>query len=196
MKKNNEKYYLAVIALLLFSVKFTTVDAKTFDVGDKDLNMTIGVGSPWVLYHHNYTVRLPLVAASFDYGFRDDIGPGVISLGGIVAATTYKNPSAYIGLPDEYGYKSTTLIGAVRSTYHYKLVDKLDTYGGVHLGVRVERWKEYGNIPVLFDPGDINFRPVFNVFCGAKYYFTPQIAAMLELGYSIAFVNAGICIRL
>jgi hypothetical protein len=195
MNKNNKSFGAAIIALLLCSINLTNLNAQPFDVGDKNLNLTIGFGTPWVLYN-DYSTALPPITASFDYGFRDDIGPGVLSIGGIVGATTYKDQILNSGWIYEYGYKSTTFIMALRSTYHYQLVNKLDTYGGVHLGLRIERWREYGNSPPVFESRDIDYLPVFSLFGGARYYFTDQIAAMLELGYSIAFINVGICYKL
>ena len=193
MKNNLESTTIATFALLFSSIILLPVHGQPFDVGNKNLNMTIGMGTPWVLYN-DYKTVLPPVTASFDYGIRDDIGPGILSIGGVMAATTYKDSKT---TPDDYGYKSTTLIMALRSTYHYQLVNKLDTYGGIHLGMRMEMWKEYGDFPPAYETmDDLRLRPMMSLFGGAKYYFTDNIAAMLELGFSIAFINAGICIKL
>jgi hypothetical protein len=184
-------------ALILFlTTEEIHAQPQPFDKGDKNLNISIGMGTPWVLFN-DYKTVLPPITASFDYGFRDDIGPGVLSLGGVIGATTYKDVGTiYTNWQYEYGYKSTTAIVALRSTYHYQIVNKIDTYGGIHLGMRVEKWSQYGNFPPYQESRDINFRPVFNIFGGAKYFFTDKIAAMLELGYGIAFINAGICLKL
>jgi hypothetical protein len=178
MKKHS--HFLPLVLLILVILFITHGTSKA----------TIGFGSPWV-YLNSYHTVLPPVALSFDYGFRDDIGPGILSIGGMLGATTYRDRASSF----TYGYKSTTAIIALRGTYHYQFIDQLDTYAGVHLGLRFESWKEYGII-VLVEPRDFNVRPVFNLFAGAKYYVTDQIALMLELGYSIAFINAGVCIRL
>jgi hypothetical protein len=197
MKTCNKSLGQVLFTMLLLFIKTSPNFAQPplFDVGDKNLNLTIGMGTPWVLFN-DYRTALPPVSVSFDYGFRDDIGPGVISLGGIIGATTYKDVLAAYGWLYDYGYKSTTLIMALRSTYHYQIVDKLDTYGGVHVGMRVEKWKAYGNFPPDYKSRNIDFRPIINLFGGAKYYFTDDLGVMLELGYGIAFINAGICLKL
>jgi hypothetical protein len=195
MKNYNRLYGIAMLTLLISWVSLTIVNAQHFDKGDKNLNITIGMGTPWVLYN-DYKTVLPPVSGSFDYGFRDDLGPGVLSIGGMIGATTYKDARTAYNWQYEYGYKSTTLILALRSTYHYKIVDKLDTYGGVHLGMRIEKWKPYGDFPPIYETRNTDYWPVFNLFGGAKYFFTDKIAVMLELGYGIAFINAGICLKL
>jgi hypothetical protein len=188
---------LVLIVFICFSVfvSLPHANGQYFDTGDKDLNITVGIGSPWVLYN-DYRTILPPIVTSFDYGFRDDIGPGVISVGGLLAFTTYKDPRAGTDGPDEYGYKSTTVILAARSTYHYQFFEKFDTYAGMHMGLRIEDWKEYGDFPPINDKENSELHFLFNVYGGAKYYFTDKLAAMLEMGFSIAFINAGICIRL
>jgi hypothetical protein len=193
MQKNSSK--IVLITALFISLGHAQLSGQLFKVGEKDLNFTIGVGTPWV-YINNYHTVLPAVVLSFDYGFRDDLGPGVLSIGGMVGATTYKDSRTSVNWLNDYGYKSTTAVVALRGTYHYELINKLDTYGGVHLGARFESWKQYGNFPLVYEPLDFDIRPVFSLFAGAKYYFNQQIAAMVEIGYSIAFINAGVCIKL
>jgi hypothetical protein len=195
MNKQNGSIKLVLLAILFIASAYTQLSGQLFNVGDKNLNLTIGIGTPWVLYNNYHTV-LPPVAASFDYGFRDDLGPGILSIGGMVGATTYRDHRTSINWVNDYGYKSTTAIVALRGTYHYQFIDKLDTYGGIHLGMRFESWKQYGNFPTVYEPKDFDMRPVFSLFGGAKYYFTEQLAAMVEVGYSIAFVNLGVCVKL
>ncbi len=108
---------LLIVVLTLFQCNHN-VKGQPFNVGDKHLNFTIGYGTPWV-FRNSYRTMLPPVAVSFDYGFRDDLGPGVIGIGGILGAATYKNEVLDAGWLDEYGWKSTNLIGAIRGTYHY-----------------------------------------------------------------------------
>ena len=37
---------------------------------------------------------------------------------------------------------------------------------------------------------------VYAGFIGARYYFTPKLAAMAELGYGIAILNIGVSFKL
>jgi hypothetical protein len=164
-------------------------------VGNKDLNLMIGMGTPWVLIN-DYRTILPPFTASLDYGFRDDNRARGIKSWRHGGLTTYRDIRTAITWVDDYGYKSTTGIVALRSTYHYELIRKLDTYGGMHLGMRAERWVEYGNFPHGAELRDgFDMHPVVSLFAGAKYYINDKFAAMAEIGYSIAFVNLGVCIK-
>ncbi len=196
MKSTLTHLKIAVVTVIITLLCQSQLKGQLFKVGNKDLNLMIGMGTPWVLIN-DYRTILPPFTASLDYGFRDDIGPGVLSLGGMVALTTYRDIRTAITWVDDYGYKSTTGIVALRSTYHYELIRKLDTYGGMHLGMRAERWVEYGNFPHGAELRDgFDMHPVVSLFAGAKYYINDKFAAMAEIGYSIAFVNLGVCIKL
>jgi hypothetical protein len=188
------------IILLTGTLALTITSHKArgqlFNVGDKHLNFTVGYGTPWVLHNH-YRTMLPPLAVSFDLGFRDDLGPGVLSIGGIVGATTYKYVIHNPGWIYEYGEKSTTLIGAIRGTYHYQLLDKLDTYGAIHVGLRYESWRNFGTTPSNYVRElNVNLYPIFNLIAGAKYFISDDIFVMAEFGYSIAFINVGLGLKL
>ena len=195
MKRKTLAVTILFAAFTLFQCN-KEVKGQAFNVGDKHLNFTIGFGSPWVLYN-DYRTVLPPVAVSFDYGFRDDLGPGVIGIGVLAAATTYKNRVIDYGWLNEYGWKSTTLIAAARATYHYQLINALDTYGGFHLGVRFESWREYGDFPV-YERRNIgaSYHPVFNLFAGAKYSFSDDLFIMAEVGLGISIINVGLGLKL
>ena len=165
--KQKSTFTLFVVCALAFTFPIHKANGQLFHVGDKDLNFTIGYGTPWVFYH-DYRTMLPPIAVSLDVGFRDDLGPGVLSIGGLIAATTYKDAVINPSWIHEYGEKSTTLIGALRGTYHYQFFDELDTYGGVHMGIRYESWRDYGTTPADYVRDfNIQIRPIFNLFVGA-----------------------------
>ncbi len=184
------------IFVLIFSLSTGHVKGQLFNVGDKDLNFTVGYGTYEVL-KNGYRTMLPPIAVSFDLGFRDDLGPGVLSIGGLVGATTYKDELSFYGWIYDYGWKSTTLIGALRGTYHYQLINALDTYGGVHIGVLYESWREYGTAP-SYDTRDATLRPVFNLFAGAKFHFSDNLFVLgeLGLGVGIPFINIGLGLKM
>ena len=193
----NRKIYIIpalILATMLSSIAQESGN-QLFNVGDKDLNFTVGLGSPWVFYH-DYRTGLPPVVVSLDKGFRDDLGPGVLSIGVMAAATTYREDYYIATWLYDYGQKSTTLIGALRGTYHYQFIDKLDTYGGVHAGLRLESWKTFGTAPSDVVDVGLKVRPVFNLFAGAKYFISDNLFILGELGLEIAFINFGIGLKL
>ena len=192
-------FSLLLISVLLIIISPEIAKGQPFKVGDKDLNFSIGLGTPWILFNNNVRTQLPFITASLDLGLRDDLGPGVLSIGGIVGATTYENKIYdYVWLHD-YGWKGTSLIGALRSTYHYKFIDALDTYGGIHLGLQFESWKEFGEIPNNYtEVYDTALRPVINLFAGAKYHFSDNLFVLgeLDLGYRFSLINVGLGLKL
>jgi len=166
---------LTLATLFYCSLFMVNVQSQTFQKGDKVLNLGIGFGgqSP-----SNYPVTTPSGSASFEYGIKDQ-GPdkGSFGIGGYIGYAHYKeNGGSYSG--DNYWTVNRILIGA-RGAFHYPLVDKLDTYGGLTLGFVARSWKWNGS-------GTNSDHPSRNplggdIFVGGRYYFSDKLAAMGEL---------------
>ncbi|MBK6347236.1 MAG: hypothetical protein IPF68_15140 [Bacteroidales bacterium] len=95
---------------------------------------------------------------------------------------------------DEYYVKYTYIVIGARGTFHYPLVDKLDTYGGVMLGYTIV--SNSTNLPSTFGTYSYtanSFTPSF--FVGGRYYFTDNFAAMAELSYGVALLNLGVALK-
>lgn len=90
--------------------------------------------------------------------------------------------------------KYTNFIIGARGSFHYPLVDNLDTYAGILLGYNVVSAKEIGTIPVGYNASSSS--GIFSGYVGARYYFTEQIGAMAELGTGIAYFNIGVAVKL
>lgn len=174
-----------IIALI-----FGSLQAQKFEKGDQELNFTVGLGSTWTPIS-SVNTNIPPIAVSYDYGWRDDLGPGLITLGGY--AGIYQSKSK-----GDWGYKFTSTYLAARSTYHYQFNKNFDTYGGALLGFRFTSSKEFGNWPVgdQLDYSTSDTDLIIAVFAGAKYYVTNQIAAMAEIGYGVAWLNLGVSFKL
>ncbi len=185
---------LLVVLFLLCTPSFQ-LKSQSFSAGDKDLNLGIGFGATW--YHGiGFSTTLPPVSVSLDYGFRDDIGPGVLSIGGLIGIASYKSRYFLTGYYD-YGYKYTSIVGAARGTYHYEIIEDFDTYGAVMLGLRLNQGKLYGETQYFnVDEKDSNTDLVFSLLVGGKYYFTEKIAVFGEVGYSIAWFTVGLTTKL
>ncbi|MBN2350859.1 MAG: outer membrane beta-barrel protein [Bacteroidales bacterium] len=189
MKKNSLLLAL-VFALGTFILPMTT-NAQMFNQGDKDLNLGIGLGN--ALYTGSYyKTTLPPISVSLDYGFRDDIGPGVLGLGGYAGFSSYKyDYSAFLN----YSWKITTIIIGARGTYHMEFMDNLDTYVGLLLGAKIVSFK-------YDDPAWEDYNTAagsglaYSFFVGGKYYFSDNIALMGELGYGIAWLTLGVTFKL
>jgi hypothetical protein len=186
MKKKNFVLMIAVSALLLTSVNIN-VNAQKFEKGNIDANLMFGGITFWGTGYH---MSMPLISISGDYGLKDDWGPGVFGVGAYLGIASYKYKYT-----SDYGFKYTEIVFAPRATYHYQFIKKLDTYGGVSIGIRIQRGKEYGTYYGLGGYAPTASSSVFglgSIFVGAKYYFTNNFAAMGEVGFGTALLNIGV----
>ena len=191
MKKNLFLLFILMLAAPAFGPLNTNrilASEPLFSKGDRVFNLGLGLGT--TLYSGaGYKASIPPLSLSLTYCINDEaIENASIGLGG------------YIGLAGSsfevmgYGWKYTYVIVGARATLHYPLVDKLDTYGGVLLGYNVVSAKETGTPIMGASPSAGGV--AWSVFAGARYYFTDQLGAMLELGYGISYLNLGISYKL
>lgn len=137
--------------------------SQAYKKGDKFLNATVGINS-------YYSTGVPL-GASYEVGITD-----AISVGG---QADYASGNYGSGL----GF-SAFYVGA-RGAYHLAEIlkinsDKVDVYAGLGLGYRSFSWKDgYNGVGYSYGNG-LNF----NYFVGGRYFFSDNIGAVLELGYS------------
>lgn len=159
--------------VVLFSCSLIMVNAQTpaFQKGDKVLNLGIGFSgySP-----SGYQVNTPSASASFEIGIQDQVlEKGTIGIGGYIGYAGYDENGNYS--ENNYWTVNRLLIGA-RGVFHYPFVDKLDTYGGITLGIVSRSWKWNGAVNRTDHPsrkpsgGDL--------FVGGRYYFSDKFAAM------------------
>ncbi|HAH25425.1 MAG TPA: hypothetical protein DCL77_16985 [Prolixibacteraceae bacterium] len=116
----------------------------------------------------------------------------VLGLGGNVGYYGYKEN--FSNLAGSYSWKYTDLIIAVKGLAHYKLVEKLDTYGGVMLGYNVASVKYDGpNAGSMPSPsvGGV----VFGGIVGARYEFNQSFGAYAEAGFGISNLSIGIAYK-
>ena len=183
------------IFTILAVITATTMMAQDvlFQKGDKVLNLGIGLGSTFATGRY-YTTKVPPVSASFEMGFMDnlfDVENLNVGLGGYVGFTSYKYEYDFWGT--NWGWDYTSLIVGARGALHYPLVEKLDTYTGLLLGFNVRTSKSFGSGVTGSAAGS---GLAYSWFAGGRYYFTDNIAGMIELGYGIAYLNLGVAVKL
>ncbi|MGL5889992.1 MAG: hypothetical protein ACRC3B_08905, partial [Bacteroidia bacterium] len=103
-----------------------------------------------------------------------------------------------------YFYKQSWkyyIVGA-RAAWHLSELDgvnlsKWDLYGGVMLSYNFATSKYEDNDP-FFDFNDTSYGSSigFSTYLGARYFFSDRFAVMGEVGWGIAYLNAGISIKL
>jgi len=143
-----------LLSVLFFSFVAVKAQEPMFVKGDKVVNLGVGFG--W------YTN----VSVSGEYCVKD----GVIDKGSI-------GLGAYGGVGfsvfNAWYSNSTSIFAGARGTFHYPFIEKLDTYGGVGLGLNYRYWK-YSTDDLYLD---------FNPFLGARYPLTDKIKVFGEVGY-------------
>jgi hypothetical protein len=163
------------------------------DEGDILINVGVGFGTP--LYGN---MSIPPLSVSVDYALP--IGGYPFTVGGLVGFNQSKYEWNSAGV---YGYKFTYtgIAMAGRFGYHPDFeVDNLDVYATIALGyyiytARTEYTGNWGGITQT--PASSYSRFYYGLNVGARYFFTGNIGAFAELGYSaLSYVTAGITIKL
>ena len=162
---------------------------STFNKGDKVLNLGIGFGTG--LYSGSYyKTSVPPISASFEVGVKDGvIDKGSIGVGAYVAYAAHKYD--YLG----WGWKYSNLIIGARGSFHYPLVNKLDTYTGLVLGYNIVTAKEFGTSVLGYDYSASSSGLTYAWFVGARYYFSQAFGVMAELGVGITYLNIGVSLK-
>ncbi|MEO5683336.1 MAG: hypothetical protein ABIQ88_11885 [Chitinophagaceae bacterium] len=191
MKKLN--LILGALAISVLSVISNDTQAQKseniMDVGTITVNIGIGLGRSGYGYNGYNGVGL-----GYGAGFGTKVavergmwqlGPGVLTLG-LEAGGSFSKSG---------GYKSTIIIVAARSAYHFGWnVPNLDTYGGVSLGPGFRSSDYYYNSSSTKTNHDVVVAP--GVFVGASYFFSPKIGVNVEAGYDITQIQGGVVFKL
>ncbi|UKJ08588.1 hypothetical protein [Solitalea lacus] len=184
------KIKLALLFIFIAASTQLKAQSSTFLKGDKVLNFGVGLASTG--YSGNgYSTTVPPLSVSMEFAVKDNLfndskcGLGV---------------APYIGYASyNYGYnfgfgatktKLTDLVIGVNGNVHYELAKKLDTYAGLMLGYENVSWKDSG----------FNYVAGSGMFVGlnigGRYYFNDNLAAMMELGYGVTYLNLGLALKL
>lgn len=196
--QKNEKMK-KLFTLLLFGVSMGQfLSAQSFEKGTNVLSAGIGIGSSLGAYGSNS--QLPGISANFERGMWEAGSSGVISIGGYVGMKTFKN--VFSGNDYKITSKWNYSIIGIRSAYHYTGLenDKIDLYGGLMLSYNSIKYKwdeEWPNDPEFNDSYSSRLSGAvgFTGFLGGRYYFAPTIAAYLELGYGVSYLNIGVSLK-
>jgi hypothetical protein len=84
------------------------------------------------------------------------------------------------------------MIGA-RGVLHFPMAEKLDTYGGLTLGIMTRSWKWNGSVDRTDHPNRKPFGG--DLFVGGRYYFSDKVAALGELALG-AYLTLGISLKI
>ncbi len=190
---------ISLVAVIIFVFDMQFINAQpcgrsfipNFIKDKTDLSFGIGFGTH-MRYSGAYTT-VPLFSANIDHALRDDIGPGIIGVGGYIGYEQFRDE--YAG--GEYGFNYASVIFQGRGTYHYQFFENFDTYAGIGLGLRYVNSSEFGIHPANdgIEPHD-GVRPSASIFIGGRYFFTETVAAFAEAGIGVSFLTLGVTFRL
>lgn len=184
------------------------VGVKTFTQGSNMLNVGIGVGGDYNYYYwgSGYT-QTPNLVVSYENGTFGNVGPGTISLGGLLAytGTSY----SYFNQSNGYTYNNNWnyWILGFRSAYHWNFTSssKFDPYAGLMLGYYYVNYMHSTNDPHAAEPSDPGYLYysanysnylALSAFLGARYYVSNKVAVWAELGYGYTNLALGASFKL
>lgn len=174
-----KRLFVKAVGFVMLVFCFNQVNAQIFKYKDKVVNVGIGFGGSYYNYAY-YTMSFPLLSASLEYCIKDGVGPGAIGLGGYLGFT---------GSHYETSYYSNSVLHAAfgfRGAYHLTdLAENLDLYSGLGLGFVTAFGSHSGG-------GYTNA----SFFLGSRYYLTPKVALMAELGWGFYNLNLGMAFKL
>lgn len=188
------KKLFAIAIAILFSCSVLQAQESEFNLGDKVLSLGIGIGNTLYTGSSYYSMGVPPISFSYEQAIVDDVlENGVIGIVGSIGYTSYRY--RYTFSTYDYGWNYSNIYFGVGGSFHYPLLDKLDTYAALMLGYNIASAKEVGDIPGDdFSSTAGGFR--FAGFVGARYYFNDQFAAFAQVGYGIAYLTFGVSMRL
>jgi hypothetical protein len=184
LKLKTMKKFLMLLVVSIFFLTQLVAQKPSFTKGDNVVNLGVGLGS--TLYSRlKYKSLIPPISLSYELGIIKNIfEKGVIGVGG------------YLGysLNNSEDFRCSNLVIGGRASFHYPLVDNLDTYSGIILAYNIssQKWAGTGTEPVIH-PSPLVFVPAW--FVGGRYYFNEAFAVMAEVGYGITYMNLGFAFK-
>ena len=183
-----KRFIFAAICIIISNSLF----AQAFNKDSKMLGITGGLDG---LYIGDLYTGLNF---SYDQGYMETAGPGVISLGGSVGLGRRSYSDFNV-----YSWNSSRAYLAFRGAYHYNGIDEknLDIYGGLEIGLGLIHNRYTG--PAIVVPLDYstsnstNFYLRPNPFIGARYFVTDNFGIMAETSMALFNgLNIGVTFKL
>ncbi len=165
------------------------MQAQSFEQGKGYLHAGIGVISPYA--YKDSKMGIPPIHLSFEKAITENIG-----IGGLIGHTSSKYETSVLGLT--YGWKFSYTIVGVRGAYHFTQFEEADVYAGGMLGYNIASAK--------FQSSDKDLEKfvtepkvggvAFGGFLGARKSVSESLTLFAEVGYSMAYLSAGVCFNL
>jgi hypothetical protein len=164
------------------------------------LSLGIGFGGVYNYWGFGYT-ESPNIILSYDNGTFGHVGPGLISLGGLLS---YKSVGYdFSSGPYYYNQSWSYWIIAFRSAFHWNFTNsqRCDPYIGLMLGYYFLGYHFSSNDPAVNAPGDPYYATYYNAtyngylafsaYLGFRYFVTDKIGFWAEIGYGYSNLAFG-----
>ncbi|TNE78581.1 MAG: hypothetical protein EP332_13950 [Bacteroidetes bacterium] len=174
------KKSIAFLSLLMLTLIWAPRASAQYEPGQMDFNLGIGLVPTFGAGNGGLPISI-----SGDYGIKENIG-----IGGYLGYARSSETLPFFG-KTTYSY----FILGLRGTYHYPILDGLDTYGGALLGYNVASVSIENTFPGWPEPKAASGLS-YSFFLGARYHFNDQFGAFGELGYGISILNLGLTLKL
>lgn len=180
---------------------------QSFSKGDNLLGIGVGIGGQYSNIVGSGYTQTPNFVVTYENGTFGPVGPGTISLGGLVSYKSfgYKYTYPYSGY--NYSEKWTYWIIGLRSAYHWNFTrnSKNDPYAGAMLAYYYLGYSFTTNDPYYKTPGDpfyntyntnYNSYLALSLYVGWRYYLGSKAALWAELGYGYTNLAIGVSFKL
>ncbi|HVB03748.1 MAG TPA: hypothetical protein VNE41_08505 [Chitinophagaceae bacterium] len=180
--------FFLIGAFLLFA--YLPTKAQSFKSGDNIFNLGVGVVGGDLYAGGGYSTSVPPISLSYEHGMNiHNFG-----LGAIIAFSSSAYNYNYYGYSFSYHY-SYKIIG-LRAAYHFYTQEHFDIYGGLILGYDIVSATSSDYTGNGYNYTVAGSSLAFDIFVGARYYFSDHVGAMAELGYGISILNIGLAFKL
>jgi len=193
--KNLLFVFLTTVA---FSVNLHAQDysRSTQDFGKGQTIIELGYGVlPTNSVLENAGTKLPVLSLRADRFMGEKFSLGV-------SYTVSSQQGAPIIVGDGFSQRvtNTTHQVALRPTFHYTKAAKADLYGGINLGVNLEKYDvDFGDFSYIHEHLGIQpqrTKMVYSAFVGGKYALGNHLSAFGEVGFGASLVTLGVGYRL
>jgi outer membrane protein W len=194
------KIFLVATLCFFCSICFSQYQAPAYFKGQSTISAAHGIINFWKRLF-DFTVPDPDASYKvsstgpyslfYEYGFSNRISAGIAlgytSIKGVLKYQTYRN--------DE---KFTNFAILARGSYHFGKIKNFDPYVGVGAGYYKFDYSSKDNSGSVTPGTGVKVPGAFGYsgLLGGRYYFNPNIAAMVEVGYVAgSYIQAGITAR-
>jgi hypothetical protein len=182
-----------IIALVISLPLFSHAQEPAIEVGDQFVNFGLGLGSV-TFRGSGYSTVIPPLSVSYEKIIRDGIlDEGYIGVGAYLGFSSYKWSYAFVGT--DWGWSYTTILPGARASFHYPIIENIDTYTGLLLGYQIVSAKETGT-SVIGTYNATTSGIAWSWYAGGRYFLSDNFMIMAELGYGITYLNIGVALKL